>query len=186
VGVSEGLGEGGCVGAEDGDGLGAGVGLAEGAGVGAAVGEGVQASVLHGASSFVVARHGPATPIGLEETARDRAEVPPPQAAEQAPHAAQSLTTQSVQDNDEHVVVMARAGQARPPKRAASIRGRTRCELPDAHFSLQVDHAPQLPIVQSTGQEATSEHPTSSLVGVHTTPPVEAGDVTARVRPAVP
>ena len=49
-----------------------------------------------------------------------------------------------------------------------------------------MDHAPQLVIVQSTGHVATSEHETSSLVGAHATPPLDACDVASRIRPRIP
>jgi hypothetical protein len=49
-----------------------------------------------------------------------------------------------------------------------------------------MDHAPQLVIMQSTGHVATSAHETSSLVGAHATPPLNACDVASRARPCIP
>jgi hypothetical protein len=170
------------LGEEDGVGEGTGVGAALGRAVGALDGEGVHGSVLHGASSVAVVLHDWATPTGRDDKVRDRALVPPPQATEQLPHAPQPPMTQSVHDIDEQEVMLERSGHATPPEKAASITTRSRSELPDAQSLLQTDHAPQLLIVQSTGQAPSPAHARASLVAVHNPPPADAGDVTARVR----
>jgi hypothetical protein len=134
----------------------------------------------------VVVGHNWAMPSGFDETKRDRAAVPPPQATEHSPQAAQLPMTQSAQDTDEQEEVLASAGHSRPPAEAASIKGRMRCELPNAQPWSQKDQAPQLPILQSIGQVPTPEHARTSPVEVHAAPPADDGDVIARARPCVP
>ena len=77
--------------------------------------------------------HNWAIPTASEEVERDRVEVPPPHATEQLPQAPQLPMTQSVHATDEHGVIMASDGQAKPPADAGSSRSRVRCELPNAH-----------------------------------------------------
>ena len=186
AGAREGAGEGAADGAEDGDALGEDVGLAEGEGVGAVVGEGVHAAVLHIASSIVGVGHDWAMPIGELDAERDLAAVPPPQATEQSSQAPQLPMTQSAQGSEAHGLVLTSTGHSRPPAIAASTANRRRCELPEAHSWSQMDQAPQLVIVQSTGHAATSAHETSSLVGAHATPPSDACAVASRARPRMP
>jgi hypothetical protein len=146
----------------------------------------VHGSVLHGVISLVRFVHDWATPSGDADEERERELVPPLHAAEQLPHAPQPSMTQSVQGNDKHGTSLARTGHSRPPARERSITSRWRFELPDAHAWSQTDHAPQLLILQSTGQVSTIVHVSTSLVKPHATPPFDSREVVPRIRLNMP
>jgi hypothetical protein len=129
-------------------------------------------------------------PDGWVTTVRVWVWVPPPQDSLQVDQSLQALTAQSTLTTQAWVLqswLSLRAGQARPPFDAGVTTVRVRCWVPPPHVFEQTDQSLQALTAQSTGGgHAWLLHGCISARAGQAAPPLEAGVMTARVRPWVP
>jgi hypothetical protein len=141
----------------------------------------VHSSTLHATDSNV-AGQACATPMAsADATVRVREDDPPSHATEQLLQPLHLPTLQSMHMIAEQAMLLDRAGHAEPPRYAASLTERERCELPSLHNAVQVAHRLHDVTAQSTGH-FVDVHPLSSVVPEHALPPFKVGAVMALER----